>query len=494
MAVSRRLLINCRKDERRVALIESGVTTELFLERTGSLSLVGNIYKGRVVRVLPGMQAAFVEIGLPRTAFLFVGDVARPWSGGEEPALDDGAEPGERYPPIATLLRVGQDLLVQVSKEPIGTKGARITVHVGLPGRYLVFLPGVEHLGISRQIADPAERDRLRVIAEALKPEGGGLIVRTVGAGLEEEDFRDDLEFLLQLWGDLERRAAEVSAPALVHGDLDVTLRSVRDLLRGEYDRVTVDSAEEAERIRLFVQHSMPAFEGAVELYDGAEPMFEHYGLEWEISRAMRRKVWLRSGGSIIIDSTEALTAIDVNSGRNVGRTNFEETILEVNLEAVREIAYQLRLRDIGGLIVIDFIDMASPKSRERVHESLVAALAADKSRTHVLPMSELGLIEMTRKRARDSIVQSLTQACPYCEGTGVLRSLRVIADAILSRVRELVRGAGADAVRVTAHPRVTETLVEERQEALAELERDHRVDISVRADESFHLEQYDVR
>ncbi|MGM0577201.1 MAG: Rne/Rng family ribonuclease [Myxococcota bacterium] len=493
--MSRLLLINCRPDQRRVALIENGLTTELFFERLRGRSLVGNIYKGRVVRVLPGMQCAFVEAGLQRTAFLYVGDAYEPEPIEEDEAADPDQEVGRGagHPPIKEVLQQGQDVLIQVSKEPIGQKGARVTTRISLPGRFVVFRPGAWQVGVSRRITDPAERERLREIAHRIKPEDGGLIVRTVAEGLDEEELRQDLEFLTDLWEDVRKRAHVVSPPELVHEDVDVTLRSIRDLLADDDDRVLVDDEAEAGRIRHFVERFMPGFEGAIELWSGPDPMFERFGLEWEIARAVRRKVGLKSGGDITIDRTEALTAIDINTGRFVGKTSFEETVLEINLEAAREIAYQLRFRDIGGLIVIDFVDMAHEVNRQRVRDVLVEELAKDKARSHVLPMSELGLIEMTRKRVRESIVQSLTEPCFYCDGRGYLRSLQVITDNIISRLRQLVVSGARGVLRVMAHPRVVEQIVEDCQETITGLEQKFDVQIELNARDDLHLEEIDI-
>ncbi len=496
--MSRLLLINCRTDQRRVAHIVDGVTTELFFERLRDRSLVGNIYKGRVVRVLPGMQCAFVEVGLARTAFLFVGDVYN----SDVPGADMGDAPidalqenrADSHPPISELLRQGQELIVQVSKEPIGTKGARVTTQIGLPGRMIVYRPLTEQVGVSRRISDPTERARLRTIAFETKPAHGGLIVRTAGEGADAEDFRADVQFLDRLWNDIVARSADAPSPSLIHEDLDITLRSVRDLLTSDLDRVVVDDAAEAARIRDFVKRTMPDFQGAVDTWDAPDPMFERFGLEWEISRAVRRKVWLRSGGSISIDRTEALTAIDINTGRYTGKSaNFEETVLEINVEAAREIAYQLRFRDIGGLIVIDFIDMALPANRERVRQALLEAMKGDKARSHVLPMSDLGLIEMTRKRVRESIVSSLTEPCFYCEGRGYLRSVEVVVDSVVSRLRQLVASGARGVLRVSVHPRVMEPLLEGCQEILERLQEDNDVEIEIIERPDMHLEEVEI-
>jgi len=494
--MARVLLINRRPEQRRVALIENGVTTELFFEHLKDQGLVGNVYKGRVVRVLPGMQAAFVEVGLQRTGFLFVGDVARPDSDDDDDDGEGEVRQGraDKYPPIDTLVANGQPLLVQVTKMPMGNKGARLSTHISLPGRHLVYMPTVEHVGVSRRIQDPDERARLKAMALKAKPPVGGLIVRTASEGLDEAAIAEDVRFLTELWADIQRRGLDARPPVIIHEDFDLTLRSVRDLLTDDDDRVVVDNDQELERIVDFVRRFMPAFEGNIQRWGSPEPMFERYGVEWEITRASRRKVWLKSGGYILIDRTEALTAVDVNTGRYVGKTNFEDTIVAINLEAVKEIAYQLRLRDIGGLIVLDFIDMQSLANQEKVVAALCAELAKDRAQTRVLPVSPLGLVEMTRKRVRNSIVHALTEPCFYCEGKGYLRSIGVICDSILFALHQQLRGDRGKAVEVRAHPKVTEALVHDWELELERVEflYDAQLELSVAAD--MHLEWFEIR
>ena len=497
--MARVLLINRRPEQRRVALIENGVTTELFFERLKDQNLVGNVYKGRVVRVLPGMQAAFVEIGLQRTGFLFVGDGARPADDDDADDRDGADEPREggradRYPPIDTLVTNGQTLLVQVTKMPMGNKGARLSTHISLPGRHIVYMPTVEHVGVSRRITDPDERARLKAMAQKAKPQTGGLIVRTASEGLDQAGIDEDARFLTSLWADIQKRGLDARAPSLIHEDFDLTLRSVRDLLTDDADRVVVDSDEELGRTVDFVRRFMPAYESNIQRWDSPEPMFERYGVEWEITRASRRKVWLKSGGYILIDRTEALTAVDVNTGRFVGKTNFEETILAINLEAVKEIAYQLRLRDIGGLIVLDFIDMQSVANQEKVVAALVAELAKDRAQTKVLPVSPLGLVEMTRKRVRNSIVHALTEPCFYCEGKGYLRSIGVICDAILFTLHQQLRSDRGKAVEVRAHPKVVEALVHDWEHELERVEALYDAQLELSVAPEMHLEWFEVK
>jgi ribonuclease G len=497
--MARLLLINRRPEQRRVALIENGVTTELFFERLKDQSLVGNVYKGRVVRVLPGMQAAFVEVGLQRTGFLFVGDVARPDNDdddedGEREEGESSGGRGDRYPPIDSLVVNGQPILVQVAKMPMGNKGARLTTHISLPGRHLVYMPTVEHVGVSRRISDPEERQRLKAMAQKAKPPVGGLIVRTASEGLDEAAIFDDVKFLTTLWASIQQRGQDAKPPLCVHEDLDLTLRSVRDLIVGDDDRVVVDDDAELERIEDFVRRFMPGYESNIQRWDSPEPMFERYGVEWEITRASRRKVWLKSGGYILIDRTEALTAIDVNTGRYVGKSNFEDTIVAINLEAVKEIAYQLRLRDIGGLIVIDFIDMQSVVNQERVVSALVGELAKDRAQTKVLPVSSLGLVEMTRKRVRNSIVHALTEPCFYCEGKGYLRSHQVICDSILFALHQQLRGDPGKSVEIRANPRITEALIHDWERELARVETLYDASLELADHAEMHLEWFEIR
>ena len=506
------LIIQCDEDETRVAVIEHGLTTELFVERHRDRGIVGNIYKGRVLRVLPGMQSAFVEIGLERTAFLHVTDVVRTSytlsalesrEEEESEAGEEEREPREHPPrpspseprskPIEELLREGEEILVQVAKEPIGTKGARVTSHISLPGRNVVYLPTVDHVGVSRRIEEEQERARLKAIAEGLRPKRGGLIVRTVGEGKTAEEMADDVAFLIDLWKEVLTQEKEASAPALIHPDLDLIQRATRDLLTRSFDRVLIDSAEAHERLLAFVKRFMPAYEHLIELWDGEEALFDRHGIEMDLSRALERKVWLKSGGTIVIDETEALTAVDVNTGRYVGKANLEDTILKINLEAVKEISYQLRLRNIGGLIIIDFIDMETQAHRERVYQALLESLREDRARCNVLRMSELGLVEMTRKRVRESIRKTFTFPCFYCGGRGYLKSPSVICSEILSRIRTEASVPLTNAVSAYAHPRITEALVDECRQAIERIERRTSCHVIVKSRDDFHLEQYDV-
>ncbi|SHF62184.1 RNAse G [Desulfacinum infernum DSM 9756] len=509
------LIINADFYETRVALVENGQVAELYIERASDLGIAGNIYKGRVVRVLPGMQAAFVDIGLEKAAFLYVSDVHHPllemeqifqaeeqdMNGGEGPdALAEVRETdrpanGRHFAdvPIEDRLQEGQEILVQVAKEPLGNKGARITTHVTLPGRNLVLMPLMDHVGVSRRIEDEKERKRLRDLVLAIKPAHCGFIVRTAAEGEELEKIQAEMEFLLKLWQNIQRRAESASAPSLVYRDLDITLRAVRDLFTKEVDRLVIDNEAEYRKILQFTETFLPSLKSAVELYDGTEPIFDAYGIEMEVQRALSKKVWLKSGGYIIIEATEALTAIDVNTGRYVGKRNLEETILKTNLEAVKEIACQLRLRNIGGIIIIDFIDMEKEANREKVFNALKEAVKKDKSKTNILRMSELGLIEMTRKRTKESIGRVLCEPCFYCEGEGHLKSTQTLCYEILRELQRDQRELFGRNVLILVHPQVAARLLDEERAALERLEEKLHACFQVQGERHFHLEQYEI-
>lgn len=498
--MTKELVICTTSHETRVALLEGGHIAELYIERERERGIVGNIYKGKVIRVLPGMQAAFVDIGLEKAAFLYVADVLDEMEQvertieGDEPAPEQG-ETGElaALPPIEDLLKEGQELLVQISKEPIGTKGARITSHISLPGRHLVYMPTVDHVGISRRIECEEERERLRKVVDSMRAPGTGFIVRTVSEGKSEEELRGDMEFLVGLWKDLSRDLDERKAPSLIHSDLDVTSKVLRDILTEEIKRIVVDSREEYNKIIRFIRTFMPKLNYCIELYEGDEPIFDVHGLEVEISRALGRKVWLKSGGSIIIEQTEALTAIDVNTGRYVGKHNLEDTILKTNLEALKEIAFQLRLRNIGGLIIIDFIDMEKEAHREKVHATLEEALKSDKNKTNILKISELGLVEMTRKRVRESIGRTLCEPCSYCEGKGYVKGKLTIIYEVLRELHREMADLPAGHITLLAHPDIAGLLIDEERIGIDELEQRYGRHISINSRPGFHIEQFEI-
>jgi ribonuclease G len=688
MAGNSILVINAAGAETRVALVENGTIHEYYLERKREKGIVGNIYKGRVVRVLPGMQAAFVDIGLEKAAFLYVGDVygdpdfseefeltegehrgevpevpdedeaeaaeARAQAAGPDaavlpaadatvplsgdatqaavvpdaapegasplPALDaapPAAEPAAAEPPpltvipltneigmppvpavpgllvppladpepspaaeappaldaiaaqppaapeaapaapppagpasdrrevrdrdaaretrgdrergrrdrddrgrrdgregrdrdrggrngrdekrakepknIQDLLKEGQEVIVQVAKDPIGTKGARITSHISLPGRHLVFMPTVDHIGISRRIEKDGERRRLREIVDRMRPDGTGFIVRTVAENVEAPKLEADIRFLIQVWNEIIRTKDKVSAPALLHGDLDLILRATRDLFTAEVGKLVIDDRDEYERIQRFVKEQAPHLESQVELHRGDEPIFDAYGIEQELKRAAQRKVWLKSGGYIIIDQAEALTAIDVNSGRYVGKKNLEETITKINVEAAKEIVYQLRLRNIGGIIIIDFIDMDKPQNRDKVFKALQDALGRDKAKTNVLKISELGLVEMTRKRVRESVTRMMNESCGYCDGKGHIKSKITIAYEIFREIRREAIHFPEPMLVVNCHPEVARILQGAERDELRYLMDRFNKTIQVKPQQNYHQEQFDL-
>jgi len=494
------LIINSRLHETRVALVENGVVVEIHIERKTGQELMGNIYRGRVVRVLPGMQAAFVDIGQSRAAFLYVSDVHKDLefenimlqNSMDNEAIEDSFS--ETHFNIEDLLHEGHDIMVQVSKEPLGTKGARVTSHISLPGRHLVLMPTVDHIGISRRIERPEERDRLRNIIKVIRPNNLGFIARTVSEGSDKKKLESEMGFLQKLWANIQEKMSRASNPCLLYKDLSISLRFVRDLFTREAGRLIIDAKDEYQHIMEFIDTFDPSLKYSIELYAGNDPIFDAYGIEMEISRALGKKIWLKSGGYIVIELTEALTSIDVNTGSYVGKRNLEETILKTNLEAVKEIAYQLRLRNIGGLIIIDFIDMEKMSNRDRVFIVLKDALKKDRSKTHILQMSELGLIEMTRKRTRENLNQFLSEPCFYCEGGGTLKSKKTICYEIFRDIeRETAALIKDDSIFVRANPEIALVLKEEEHQCIMDLEKRINRRIIIASKKHFHIEQYEI-
>ena len=486
------LVVNCSPHEIRVALLEDGQVSEFFLERRKDASLVGNVYKGRVTRVLPGMQAAFVEVGLERAAFLYVADVADGRRTHDSTSTLSETRHDSFHPPIQSLLHEGQEVMVQVAKEPLGTKGARVTSHVSIAGRHLVLMPTVEHIGISRRIGDEEERRRLKEILEALVPTGIGFVARTAAEGRSAEELGSDLEFLRQVWNDILGRSESAGAPVTLYEDLDLLLRCARDLVTPELDVIYIDDETEYRRLHNFMTRFVPRYADRVKRFESSEPIFDGFGIEAELNRAMANKVWLPSGGYLIIDQTEALTAIDVNTGRFVGKRNLADTILKTNVEAIEEVVRQLRLRNIGGIIVIDFIDMEAKANRSRVYSELTEALKKDRAKTNILKISELGLVEMTRKRVRESLIRTVSEMCFYCGGTGLLKSRATVAHEIY---RHLVREADniyTDVVHIAVHPRVAEVLEEDEQSMMAELSVRIAKQLTIEVRQDFHLEHFE--
>ena len=494
------ILINVTHDEIRVGLLEGGQVVEFYVERKRDASLVGNIYKGKVVKILPGMQSAFIDISLEKAAFLYVTDIHAdmdefaPFLEEEEQinSLEIVSKRGRPDLSIEELIQEGQEILVQVSKDPIGSKGARVTSYVTLPGRYLVLMPNVEHIGISRRIIDEEERTRLRTLVESLKPPGFGLIIRTASEGSGEAELKTDLDFLMLLWENIQKKRDKASAPSLLYSDLDLVFRSVRDLMIQDVKRLIIDAENEYERIKDFVRTYFEKLLGKIELYEGTEPIFDAFGLELDISRALGRKVWLKSGGYIVIDQTEAMTVIDVNTGKFVGKEELEDTILKTNLEAVKEIAYQIRLRNLGGIIIVDFIDMEKLENRDRVFNSFVEAMKKDKAKNTISHISELGLIQMTRKRVRESLGRTLCESCQYCEGKGFVKSPRTLCYEIFRKVIRLAKH-GSERIIITAHPSVAEVLSDEERSGVEEIENIYNAKITIKESRSLHQENYEV-
>ena len=539
----REIIINAAPRETRIAILEEKELAEILVERPEAVRRVGDIYKGRVNAVLPGMQAAFVDLGLEKSAFLHASDLQPPSDVADLFEDDDEAEetvpagggpeesggrggrrgrgdrggrggrggpggpgaPGGRgghgghggrggrdepVPRIEDALQKGQEILVQITKEPIGTKGPRVTTQVSLPGRFLVFMPGHEHVGVSRKIEDRAERQRLKEIARKICPKQAGIIIRTVGAEQSEGEFESDVRHLEQLWQKIEKQAARSKAPALLHQEMEFTTGLIRDIFNEDVDQLVIDSKEEHKQIVKYLETYAPELKQRVKHYRGQAPIFDHFGIEAEIEKTMERKVWLRKGGYITIDQTEALVAIDVNTGRFIGKKNQEETILKTNLEAAAEIARQLRLRDLGGIIVLDFIDMEEEANRRAVSDTLRQHLKRDRSRTKSFAVSELGLIEMTRQRQRPSLSNYFTEPCPDCEGAGRVLSLSSAALKIERMLHRVGQRSKEKALILRVHPDVAVYLVEQEAGRLDRLERMYKLRVEIRDDPSLRRDE----
>ncbi len=491
--MSEEVLINITPQETRIAMVENGVLQEINIERSRSRGMVGNIYRGRVTRVLPGMEAAFIDIGEERAAFLHVSDVELKT---DTPDIEVESAP----PSIDMLLRPGQNLLVQVIKDPIGTKGARLTTEITIPSRYLVYVPNGRNIGVSSRIEDKVERDRLKtalaelILAEEGSLEGvGGLILRTAAEGVEEEQLRHDYRFLRRLWSNLAERRQQMTDPGLVYEDLPLALRTLRDTLGQFVEKIRIDSRETYHRAISFAEEMVPDILPIVEHYPGERPIFELHNIEEEIQRALEKRVALKSGGYIVIDQTEAMTTIDVNTGAFVGHKTLEETIFKTNLEAAAAIARQLRLRNLGGIIIIDFIDMAEPEHRVQVHQALNRALERDHARTKVCDVSTLGLVEMTRKRTRESLEHVLCETCPVCAGRGSVKTAETVCYEIFREVTRDARQYQPKSMLVIASASVIDRLREEDSTSLAELQEFIGVPLKLQIDLHYMPEQYDI-
>lgn len=509
------ILISVRPNQTRVAYVEDKVLKDLKIERPTSPTLVGSVFKGKVVRVLPGMQAAFVDIGLDRAAFLYVGDIRTdtpphessilfedrtPEDPETEPSIEPQAEnsEAENTAPepkvfIQDLIKEGQYILVQVAKDPLGTKGARITTHISLPGRHIVYMPNTKHFGVSRKIEDEAERQRLKEVVDTINPDGG-VIIRTAGEGANQEHLQSDLEYLNRLWNKIQKSYDAKKSFGLIHSEMDVELRALRDMLKEDVEKIVVDEDEAYKKVGQFVAQFMPKFKQKIELYKEDRPLFDIYDLDIEISRSLGRKVWLKSGGYIVIDEAEALVVIDVNTGRYVGKKDLEDTILKTNLEAIKEIAHQLRIRNCGGIIILDLIDMEKEVNRQRVLEQLEEELKKDSARTAIISMSALGLVEMTRKRIRPSLVSTLCEPCPYCEGNGYIKNKMTVAGEIfIALEREATNRKHIKEVIVICHSDVADWIYEEDSESLDYVEVKLKTSVTFQVDAQFHMEEFVV-
>jgi ribonuclease G len=563
--MTKEMIISSTSHETRVAILEDDQVVEIFIEREQSRGVVGNVYKGRVSKVLPGMQSAFVDLGLERDAFLYVSDVispteeslededdehvpaARPEAAGDEtPAFgtalggvtDDDAAPGsaesspdaessapaaaasatapaappqaskpdrrqrERTPPTAKiedLLKEGQEVVVQVVKEPLGTKGARITSHLSLPGRFLVYMPTVDHIGISRKIDARDERRRLRGIVQQFREQSGlpgGVIIRTAAANRPDEDIVADLSYFQQVWNEVQRKRETDRTPAVLFREESLVTKLLRDLLNEQFQAIRIDDEVEHRRVVAFIQRVMPSMIGRVKLYTKDYPIFDEYGVQSEIDKALRSKVWLKSGGYIVINQTEALVAIDVNTGRYVGKKSsgrLEDTIVKTNLEAAKEIVRQVRLRDLGGIIVLDFIDMEEKKNRQKVAQVVEQELRKDRAPSKAVQVSDFGLIIITRKRVKSSLERQLTEPCPYCSGTGTIKASATICYDILTEVKKVSSELDGYSLVLRVNPEIARALKDENRSVFRELESAVGRPVTIRPDEQLHHEQFDV-
>jgi ribonuclease G len=523
--MTKEMIISSSAHETRVAILEDDLVAEIFIERERQRGVVGNLYKGRVSKVLPGMQSAFVDLGLERDGFLYVSDVADTFeeldkfdTDEDEPAfaaVTSGASarqaPGRGRngrdrdqknrpePKIEELLKEGQEIIVQVAKEPLGTKGARLTSHATMPGRFLVFMPTVDHVGISRKIDSREERSRLRAIVRDFREQtgfAGGVIIRTAAAGRPKEDIVSDLSYFHQIWIEIRQKSETSRAPAVVYREQSLVAKLLRDLLTEDYTAIRIDNEPEYRKILELVERFMPALAPRVKLYDKDFPIFEEYGVQAEIDKALRSKVWLKSGGSIVINQTEALVAIDVNTGRYVGKKTagrLEDTILKTNLEAVKEIVRQIRLRDLGGIIVLDFIDMEDKKNRQKVYQAVEQELRRDRAPSKALQVSDFGLVIITRKRVKQSLERVLTEPCPYCAGSSVIKSSSTVCYDILAEVKKISADLDGQSLVLRVNPDIARALREEERAVLKELKQTVGKDVTIRADAQLHHEQFDL-
>jgi ribonuclease G len=514
--MSKEMIISSSAHETRVAILEDDQVAEIFIERERSRGVVGNVYKGRVSKVLPGMQSAFVDLGLERDGFLYVSDVVASFEEFDRLETDEDASAGQAAgtyrgnggrrerekgpePKIEELLKEGQEVIVQVAKEPLGTKGARLTSHATMPGRFLVFMPTVDHVGVSRKIDSREERARLRGIVREFREQTGftgGLIIRTAAAGRPKEDIVSDLSYFHRMWTEVRQKAETSRAPAVLYQEQSLVAKLLRDLLTEDYSAIRIDHPIEYKRVVELIERIMPSLAPKVKLYEKEFPILEEYGVQAEIERALRSKVWLKSGGSIVINQTEALVAIDVNTGRYVGKKTagrLEDTILKTNLEAVKEIVRQIRLRDLGGIIVLDFIDMEEKKNRQKVFQAVEQELRKDRSPSKALQVQDFGLVIVTRKRVKQSLERVLTEPCPYCAGSAVIKSSSTICYEILSEVKKISADLNGQSLVLRVNPDIARALRDEERAVFKDLKQSLGRDIALRPDVLLHHEQFDL-
>ncbi len=501
------LIVNVTENETRVALVEDSNLVELFIERNDDENINGNIYKGVVQRVLPGMQAAFVDIGIKQAAFLYIDDVIQkqnleknqPPQDKRDSVSDEKTEPEnneeikKKNIPIEKILKEGQQIMVQVVKAPIGSKGARVSTYISLPGRYLVLMPSVDHIGISKRIEDEDERNRLKGIISEIRDVNFGYIFRTASEKIDEEQLKIEMNMLVNSWENIKRRYRKHSSPYVLHRDLKVTFRAIRDLITHEADKLIIDTEVGYKSIQSFLSKIMPELNVKIELYKGPDPIFDYYNIEGDVSRALRKKVWLKSGGYIVIEHTEALTSIDVNTGRYIGKKNFEETIFKTNMEAIKEIAYQIRLRNIGGIIIIDFIDMEKEENREKTYEDLKDKFKKDKNKTNILPMSEIGLIQMTRKRVRKSLNKTLCETCKNCNGDGFVLSKKSIIKNIYRQLKRHYYDMKGDEFNIYVNNEMADYITQEETNTMLKLEYEIGKNIKIYKNNKFHIEEFEI-
>jgi ribonuclease G len=508
--MTKEMIVSSNGHETMVAILEDDLVAEIFVERERHRGTVGNVYKGRVSKVLPGMQSSFIDIGLERDGFLYVADVVDTIDEFDKLSSDDddegaankkereprGARP---QPKIEELLREGQEIVVQVVKEPLGTKGARLTSHVTMPGRFLVFMPTVDHIGVSRKIESREERSRLRgIVREFREAHGftGGVIIRTAASGRPKEDILGDLDAFHKIWTEMRQRNESSRAPAVLYREQSIVSRLLRDLLTEDFQAIRIDNQTEYQRVVELVERIMPNLAPKVKLYSKPYPIFDEYGVQAEIDKALKSKVWLKSGGSIVINQTEALVAIDVNTGRFVGKKTsgrLEDTIVKTNLEAVKEIVRQVRLRDLGGIIVLDLIDMEDKKNRQKVYQAVEQELKKDRSPSKALQVSDFGLVIITRKRVKQSLERVLTEPCPYCSGTGVIKSSSTICYEILTEVKKVSPELNGHRLLLRVNPDIARALKEEESAVLRDLRQSIGKEVTIKPDTQLHHEQFDV-